>query len=201
MSRDVLPDTDPVDEHLRRVGAPAGIASAGTGDREVNYRKERVTGCVELPVGQRVGRHSEVRLRAVGVVEPKAHPCVTPLDSPRVPPTVRRDGVTDVFSAVQFRVDGGSGRPTAVAVPLHDVDFATVDRAVVGQIPGRPGAGGETVQFDPGFPGGVDASSVLTEELAAVVGIAVLGGTDHEIGLAVEEEVAPIVAVLADVLG
>ena len=50
----VSPDADPVDEHLRRVGTATGIAAARTGDREVHYGKERVAGCVELPVGQRV---------------------------------------------------------------------------------------------------------------------------------------------------
>src|SRR5258705_2589553 len=201
MVKRVLPDTNPVDEHVRRVGAPSGITAAGTGNREIQYWEERVSGGVELPVGQGTRRYIEVRLRAVDVVQPEAHACVIPLDPPRVPPAVRSDGVTDVFSAVQFCVDGGSRSPAAVAVPLHDVDFAAVDGAVVGEVPRRPATRGEAVQLDPGLPGGADGSPVLTEELAAEIGVAVLCGADDKVGLAVDEEVSPIVAVLADVLG
>src|SRR5882757_7333194 len=183
MVKRVLPDTDPVDEHVRRVGAPAGITAARTGNREIQYWKERVSGGVELPIGQGTRRNIEVRLRAVDVVQPEAHACVIPLDPPRVPPAVRCDGVADVFSTVQFCVDGGSRSPAAVAVPLHDVDFAAVDGAVVGEVPRRPAAGSEAVQLDPGFPGGADRCPVLAEELAAEICVAVLSGADDEVGL------------------
>ena len=79
-----------------------------------------------------------------------------------------------------------AGGPLAVAVPLHDVDFAAVDRAVVGQVPGGPAAGGQAVQLDPGFPGVADAAVPFAEDLAAVVGVAVFGGVDDEVGVAVD---------------
>src|SRR5215203_1794612 len=98
-------------------------------------------------------------------------------------------------------MDRSSRCPVAVAVPLHDVDFAAVDRAVVGHVPGGPTTRGEAVQLHPGFPGVADAAPPLPEELAAVVGVAVLGSAEDKVGLAVEEHVSTIVSVLADVLG
>src|SRR6202051_867593 len=128
MVKRVLPDTNPVDEHVRRVGAPSGIAAAGTGNREIQYWKERVTRGVELPIGQGTRRNIEVRLRAVDVVQPEAHDCVIPLDPPRVPPAILRDAVAAGFAAVRFCGEGGARTPAAVSVPLHDVDFAAIHR-------------------------------------------------------------------------
>src|SRR5262249_41642240 len=143
--RDHLPDADVVDEHVRRVRASTGITATGTGDRKAQDRKQLVAGGIELPVGQRARRGAEVGGRAVGVVRPEAHARIRPLHPPGVPGTVDGDALADVFAAVQLGVDGGACGPLAVAVPLHDVDFAAVVRVVVGQIPGGPGAGRQAV--------------------------------------------------------
>jgi hypothetical protein len=46
----------------------------------------------------------------------KPHAGVIPLHAPRVPRAVHRDRLARVFSAVELRVDRGSGSPVAVAV-------------------------------------------------------------------------------------
>ena len=45
-----IPDANPVDEHLHGIGAPARVAAAGPGDREVQDRIDLVAGVVERPV-------------------------------------------------------------------------------------------------------------------------------------------------------
>src|SRR4051794_33919230 len=121
------PDANPVDEHVGRVGAPSRVTTARPGDRQIEDGKQRVTGRVEGPVGQGAGRDVEIGLRPVDVGLPEADAVRIPLGSPGVPGAVHGDGLAGVFSAVQFGVDGGSRSPAAVAVPLHDVDFAAVD--------------------------------------------------------------------------
>ena len=98
-----------------------------------------------------------------------------------------------------FGVDGGGRRPAAVAVPLEDVDFAA--GIVITQPPGGPGAGGQAVEFDPGFPDVADASAPVAGQPAAVEGGTVFRGADDEVGVAIQEHVLAIVAVLPDVLG
>src|SRR4029078_9066403 len=81
------------------------------------------------------------------------------------------------------------------------VTFARVDWAVVGQIPVGPTSRGEAVELYPGLPGMADASPEGAEELAAVIGLDVLGGVEHKIGFAVEGDVSAVVAVWSDFLG
>src|SRR6478736_4202796 len=170
-----LPDTYPVDEHVCRISPWSRVAATGTRDRKIQDRKHRVAGLVEMPVRERIRRNTEVRLRAVGVVLPEAHACVIPLASPRVPRVVDGNPVAHVFTA-----DHG---------------------VVISHVPGGPAAGGETVQLYPRFPGVADASPPVPEELAAVVGVAVLCGVEDEVGLTVDEHVSAIVAVLPDIFG
>src|ERR1700676_5437435 len=201
MVRHVLPDPYPVDEHIRRIGTRPGIAATRTSNRKIQDRKYLVAGVVERPILEGVRRNIEVWLRAVNVVLPKADTGLIPLASPRVPPAVNRDLGSRPFGAVWFCVDGGCRRPVAVAVPFEHVDFAAANRIVITQPPGGPATCSKAVEFYSGFPGVADASPPRALNFAAVVGAAVFCGPDDEIGLAVEEHVSAIVAVLPDVLG
>src|SRR6185312_9123340 len=149
-----LPDTNPVDEHLRRIGTRSGIAATRASNRKIQDWIHPVAGVVERPIRDGMRRNIEVWLRAVDVVLPEAHAGLIPLHSPRVPRVVEREMVSRPFGAVRFRVDGGSRSPGAVAVPLEDVNLTL---SITGQPPGGPATGSEAVEFDPGLPGGADA--------------------------------------------
>src|ERR1700744_5791223 len=135
---------------------------------------------------------------AVDPVFPEANAGCVPLASPGVPAAVHRDVVGLPFAAVGFRVNGGGRRPAAVAVPLDDIDLALV---LISQPVGGPAAGGEAIELDPRFPGVADAASPEALDLAAVERGAIFRSLENQVRLAIHEDVAAIVAVLADVLG
>src|SRR4051812_13949832 len=58
-----LPDAHVVDEHVGRVGAARGVTAAGSCDREIQDREQRVARGVERPVRQGTRGHVEIRLR------------------------------------------------------------------------------------------------------------------------------------------
>ncbi len=104
-------------------------------------------------------------------------------------------------------MDGGPRRPVSVAVPLDQVDLAADNRIVIRQPPGGP-AGGQAAELDSGFPCRTDASppgalnfpAEVGAGNAALIRIAFFCRPDDEIGLAVEEYVFAIVAVLSQIL-
>src|ERR1700759_811654 len=192
------PDANPVDQHLRRVGARARVAAAGTGNREVEHRVDGVAGAVERPIRHRVRGNVEIGLRALDPVFPEADAGCVPLASPGVPTAVQRDIVGLPFAAVGFRMHGGGRWPAAVAVPLDDVDLALV---LISQPVGGPAAGSEAFELDPCLPGVADPASPEALDLAAVKGGAIFRGPKNQVRLAIDKDVAAIVAVLADVLG
>src|ERR1700752_5136774 len=93
-------------------------------------------------------------------------------------------------------MDCGSPRPGPVAVPLEKVDFAVRERGRI-QGPERgPGPGSETVELYPGFPGVAHGSPKVALNFAAEVVAVFFRGAEDEIGVAVEEHVAAIIAVV-----
>src|ERR1700739_373794 len=107
-------------------------------------------------------------------------------------------------------MDGGSRRPISVAVPLDQVDLTADSRIVIRQPPGGPATGGQAVELDSGFPGGTDgpppgalnfAAEVGAGNAGALIRIAFFCRPEDEIGLAVDEHVPAIVAVLPQILG
>src|SRR6202011_5212449 len=140
-----------------------GVAGAGPTNREVQDRKHPVAGIVERPphvAGSAVDlyglrRHTEVRFRTVNVVPPELETVLVPPHSPVVPPAVDQFGDRSPFPGfpVECRVDRGSGRPTPVAVPLENVDFAVRHRILIDRPERGPGTGGQAVQLYPRFPG------------------------------------------------
>src|SRR5262249_11821090 len=94
---------------------------------------------------------AEVRWRAVHVVFPEVHAARVPGDSPGVPPAVHPDRMGLERGAFRVGVDRGPRRPLPVAVPLHQVDFPTATRIVIGQPPGRPHARTEAAELYAGL--------------------------------------------------
>jgi hypothetical protein len=92
-------------------------------------------------------------------------------------------------------VHGRSRRPLVVAVPLEDVDLTVGQRVLVHRPKRRPGPWGQAVEFDSRFPRLVDHAAPDAAQLAAVIGARFVGGEQHEVGVAVDEHVAAIVAV------
>jgi len=135
-----LPDTYPVDEHLRRVGARAGITAAGAGNREIEDRVNGVAGPIERPVRQRIRRSR----RKYGCAPStwsfqKRIPGRVPLTTATCANRCQSDVVGLPFAAVCFGVDGGRRWPAAIAVPLDDVDLApwsSLPSQCAGQLPG-----------------------------------------------------------------
>ena len=84
-------------------------------------------------------------------------------------------------------------------LPYHStsVDLALI---LVAQPIGGPATGSQAIELDPGFPGVADTAPPQALDLAAVVGRTVFRGTKDQVGLAVEEDVAAVVAILPDVL-
>src|SRR6185437_14484942 len=85
-----------------------------------------------------------------------------------------------------------------VAVPLDDVDLALV---VIAQPIRGPGARGQAVELDACFPGMADTAPPAALDFAAIEGGPILRGLEDQVGFAVEEHVAAVVAILTDVLG
>src|SRR6202012_4386178 len=133
----------------------------------------------------------------LGAIAEEFEPVRLPTHLPDVPAAVDQPGNRLAFPglAVGRRVHRGSGRPLAVSVPLEDVDLAVRQRILVDRPERRPQAGEQAVEFDPRFPGGADHAPPVAAQLAAVVGAHLLGGTQHEIGIAVLEYVAAVVAI------
>ena len=184
----------------------AGSPPPGPPTARVNIGSHQVAGIVERPphvAGSavdlyRLRRHTEVRFRTVNVVPPELETVLVPsafasCATRRRP--IRRSISLPMFSRWMPRgpwfPEANSRCRTTRKCPLRRQGRILVHRPERG-----PGTGGQAVQLYPGFPGVANEAPPVASQFAAEVVAVFLGGKEDEIGVAVEEDVSPIVAVL-----